>query len=79
MVVKKPPLNEVTFVGHLGTITSLRAERLRNEGLLPLIASGEVEERQVDPATGRALRCDIRLNARTSNVSKPCSIPRGRW
>lgn len=29
----------------------------------PLIATGEVEERQVDPTTGRALRCDIRLNA----------------
>jgi hypothetical protein len=56
------PLNEVTFVGRLGTITSLRAERRRTEGLPVLIHSGEVEERQIDPETGRFLRCDIRLN-----------------
>jgi hypothetical protein len=59
---KSNSLNEITFVGHLGTTTSLRAERLRSEGSSPLIANGEVEERQVDPETGRSLRCDIRLN-----------------
>ena len=63
MAKGKTTLNEVTFVGHLGTTTSLRAERLRGEGRFPLIANGEVEERQVDPDTGRVLRCDIRLNA----------------
>jgi len=51
-------LNEITFVGHLGTTTSLRAERLRGEGVSPLIANGKVEEREVDPDTGRPLRCD---------------------
>ena len=56
-------LNEVTFVGHLGTVTGVRAERVRTEGRTPLIVHGEVEERQVDPATGRVLRCDIRLNS----------------
>jgi hypothetical protein len=60
---KSSSLNEITFVGHLGTTTSLRAERLRSKGSSPLIANGEVEERQVDPETGRPLRCDIRLNA----------------
>jgi N-6 DNA Methylase len=57
------PLNEVTFVGRLGTITSLRAERRRAEGLPVLIDNGEVEGRQIDPESGRYLRCDIRLNA----------------
>jgi hypothetical protein len=57
------PMNEVTFVGHLGSITSVRAERRRAADQPILIAIGEVEERQYDPQTGRYLRCDIRLNA----------------
>ncbi len=63
LVVAAETLNELTFVGHLGTVTGVRAERLRTEGRTPLIVDGEVEERQVDPRTGRVLRCDIRLNA----------------
>jgi hypothetical protein len=58
------PMNEQTFVAHLSGTTRLWAERWQQKtGNQPLIASGEVEERQVDPATGRVLRCDIRLNA----------------
>src|SRR3712207_4787794 len=80
---KNDPLNEITFVGHLGTTTSLRAERLRGVGSSPLIATGEVEERQLDPATGRALRCDIRLNAvngrkLASGEMKRPEVPEGR-
>jgi hypothetical protein len=50
---------------------------------LPLIATGEVEERQVDPATGRPLRCDIRLNAPNgrklaSGEMKRPEVPEGR-
>jgi hypothetical protein len=55
-------LNELTFVSHLGGVIRSRADRLALEGRTPLIAAGEIEERQVDPATGRVLRCDIRLN-----------------
>lgn len=80
--MKNNPLNEITFVGHLGTVTSLRAERLRSEGSSPLIANGEVEERQVDPETGRSLRCDIRLNTTSgrklaSGEMKRPEVPRG--
>ena len=57
------PLNEITFVAHLGTVTGVRAHEMRSAGKTPLIAHGEVEERQVDPETGRVKRCDIRLNS----------------
>lgn len=75
--------NEVTFVARLGTITGKRAERRRSMGLPVLIEAGEVEERQVDPETGRSLRCDIRLNAGTgkklaSGEMKRPEVPEGR-
>lgn len=55
--------NEITFVARLGTVTGKRAANRRANGLPVLIEAGEVEERQIDPATGRSLRCDIRLNS----------------
>lgn len=55
--------NEITFVARLGTVTGKRAASRRAQGLPVLIEAGEVEERQIDPATGRSLRCDIRLNS----------------
>jgi hypothetical protein len=55
------PVNELTFVARLGTATALRAQRRQQAGDTVLIATGEVEERQVDP-NGRVRRCDIRLN-----------------
>jgi hypothetical protein len=58
-------MNEPTFVSRLGAVTRLRAESRRAAGLPVLIASGEVEERQLDPRTGRYRRCDIRLNSNT--------------
>ncbi|MFI5949761.1 class I SAM-dependent DNA methyltransferase [Micromonospora chalcea] len=58
-------MNELTFVARLGTQTTLRAERLRAAGKQVIIARGDVEERQIDPATGRYRRCDIRLNSRS--------------
>jgi hypothetical protein len=76
-------LNEVTFVAHLGTVTGVRASELRANGFAPLIATGEVEERQIDPNTRRALRCDIRLNSSTgrklaSGEMKRPELPEGR-
>jgi type I restriction-modification system DNA methylase subunit len=76
-------MTEMTFVGHLGNITSVRADRRRQAGDAVLIASGAVEERQIDPATGRLLRCDIRLNApngrklASGEVKRP-EVPEGR-
>jgi hypothetical protein len=57
-------MNELTFVARLGTATVLRAERMRDDGLTPLIARGDVEERQID-ADGKVRRCDIRLSTST--------------
>jgi hypothetical protein len=76
------PVNEITFVARLGTVTALRAERRRQAGELVLIATGEVEERQVD-ANGRVRRCDIRLNSVTgrklaSGEMKRPEVPEGR-
>lgn len=76
------PLNEITFVARLGTATALRAERRRQSGELVLIASGEVEERQVD-AQGRVRRCDIRLSSPSgrklaSGEMKRPEVPEGR-
>ena len=51
-------MNEVTFVVRLGSFTSVRAERRRAAGLPVLIALGDVEERQVDPAAKRLERPD---------------------
>ena len=77
------PLNEPTFVARLGARTALRAERRKQAGLPVLIAHGNVEERQIDPATGRYKRCDIRLNSATgrklvSGEMKRPEVPEGR-
>jgi hypothetical protein len=64
--VSEEQINELTFVARLGTQTALRAERRRSAGLSVLIARGEVEERQLDPVTGRYKRCDIRLSGPTN-------------
>lgn len=55
-------MNEATFVGRLAAFTQVRAAEMRAAGQSPLIVYGDVEERQVDPDTGRYLRCDMRLN-----------------
>jgi hypothetical protein len=55
-------MNELTFVARLGAQTAVRRQRLAADGVLVLIASGEVEERQVD-GHGVVRRCDIRLNS----------------
>jgi hypothetical protein len=57
-------MNELTFVARLGAVTLMWAEKQRELGQSPLIARGDVEERQVD-ASGRVRRCDIRLNSGT--------------
>lgn len=62
--VPADPMNEVTFVSRLGAVTRVRAEKRIADGEPLLIYSGEVEEKQVDPVTGKPLRCDIRLNAK---------------
>ena len=77
------PLNELTFVARLGTRTVLRAERRRDAGLPVLIAHGDVEERQIDPASGRYKRCDIRLSSASgrklvSGEMKRPEVPEGR-
>jgi hypothetical protein len=56
-------MNELTFVSRLATATRLRAERLRTAGKPVFIVSGDIEEREVDPVTGRVVRCDMRLNS----------------
>lgn len=74
--------NELTFVARLGTVTALRAERKREADEPFLIASGEVEEKQLDEL-GRVRRCDIRLNTRggrklaSGEVKRP-EVPEGR-
>lgn len=76
------PVNELTFVARLGAATRLRAERMEQAGEVVLIASGDVEERQVD-LEGRVRRCDIRLNSASGRklasgeVKRP-EVPEGR-
>jgi hypothetical protein len=77
------PINELTFVARLGAFTKLRAERRKQNGLPIIIALGDVEERQIDPATGRYKRCDIRLSSPTgrklvSGEMKRPEVPEGR-
>src|SRR5687767_9090587 len=77
------PINELTFVARLGTRTALRAQRRLDSGQPSLIARGEVEERQIDPATGRFKRCDIRLSSGSgrklvSGEMKRPEVPEGR-
>lgn len=74
-------LNEPTFVARLGGFTALRAERRENDGDAVLIASGDVEERQI--VDGRYRRCDIRLSSKagrrlaSGEVKRP-EVPEGR-
>src|SRR5437870_8792932 len=75
-------MNELTFVARLGTITALRAERRLAAGEPVLIATGDIEERQVDK-NGRVRRCDIRLSTATrrklaSGEMKRPEVPEGR-
>lgn len=77
------PINELTFVARLGAFTKLRAERRKQNGLPIVIALGDVEERQIDPASGRYKRCDIRLSGPTgrklvSGEMKRPEVPEGR-
>lgn len=55
------PMNELTFVARLSTFTALRAERRRGAGEDVLIATGNIEEKQID-SLGRVRRCDMRLS-----------------
>jgi hypothetical protein len=54
-------MNELTFVARLGSATSVRAERRRARGQLVLIATGDIEEREIHPKTKKLVRCDMRL------------------
>ncbi len=56
------PINELTLAGWLAEFTAVRAQRRHDAGEPVLIASGAIEERQVD-ATGRVRRCDLRFNS----------------
>jgi hypothetical protein len=55
-------MNELTFAGWLAEFTATRAQRRQEAGEPVLIASGAIEERQVD-ADGRVRRCDLRFNS----------------
>lgn len=55
-------MNELTFAGWLAEFTATRAGRRTEAGEPVLIASGAIEERQVD-ADGRVRRCDLRFNS----------------
>ena len=55
-------MNELTFAGWLAEFTATRAQRRQDSGEPVLIASGAIEERQVD-ADGRVRRCDLRFNS----------------
>lgn len=51
--------NEVTFVGRLGAVTRVRAERLISEGRQALIFSGDVEEKQPDLSLSSRRAADL--------------------
>lgn len=55
-------MNELTFAGWLAEFTATRAKRREDAGEAVLIASGAIEERQVD-SEGRVRRCDLRFNS----------------
>ena len=55
-------MNELTFAGWLAEFTATRAKRRENAGDSVLIASGAIEERQLD-AEGHVRRCDLRFNS----------------
>ena len=54
-------MNELTFAAKLGTITRLWYEEKLQRGDSPVIARGEIEEKQVD-SPGAVRRCDLRFN-----------------
>jgi len=55
-------MNELTFAGWLAEFTATRTARRQDMGEPILIASGSIEERQVD-AEGHVRRCDLRFNS----------------
>jgi hypothetical protein len=57
--VTSESLNEVTFVGRLGAVTRVRAERLISEGRQALIFSGDVEEKQQDLSLSSRQAADL--------------------
>ena len=76
------PLNELTFAGWLVEFTAMRAHRREAAGEPVLIATGTIEERQVDP-DGRVRRCDLRFNSASgrklaSGELKRPEVPDGR-
>src|SRR5438477_8389058 len=75
-------MNELTFAGWLAEFTATRAKRRETAGEPVLIASGAIEERQVD-ADGRVRRCDLRFNTTSgrklaSGELKRPEVPEGR-
>jgi hypothetical protein len=75
-------VNELTFAGWLAEFTATRAQRRESAGEPVLIASGAIEERQVD-ADGRVRRCDLRFNTASgrklaSGELKRPEVPEGR-
>jgi hypothetical protein len=75
-------MNELTFAGWLAEFTATRAKRREEAGEPVLIASGAIEERQVD-ANGRVRRCDLRFNSSSgrklaSGELKRPEVPEGR-
>lgn len=75
-------MNELTFAGWLAEFTATRAQRRQDAGEPVLIASGAIEERQVD-AAGRVRRCDLRFNSGSgrklaSGELKRPEVPEGR-
>lgn len=75
-------MNELTFAGWLAEFTAARAKRRQDAGEPVLIASGAIEERQIDN-DGRVRRCDIRFNSAlgrklASGELKRPEVPEGR-
>jgi hypothetical protein len=75
-------LNELTFAGWLAEFTATRAKSREGAGEPVLIASGAIEERQVD-SDGRVRRCDLRFNSASgrklaSGELKRPEVPEGR-
>lgn len=75
-------MNELTFAGWLAEFTATRAQRREDSGEPVLIATGAIEERQVD-REGRVRRCDLRFNSVSgrklaSGELKRPEVPEGR-
>jgi hypothetical protein len=76
------PINELTFAGWLAEFTAIRAKEKEDSSHEVLIASGAIEERQVD-AEGHVRRCDLRFNSLSgrklaSGELKRPEVPEGR-